>query len=186
MHATISDIVLDCFQNSVEAGAKKIMLSIQERLDRLTVIIDDDGCGMSEEQLKKCSDPYYTQLNKHRNRKVGLGLPFLFQMVEQTDGSIELQSNPGVGTRLSFSIDSKNLDMPPLGDLTVMLLSCFIFDGGYEVVFDRTYESISLGEISYQISRKELLEILGNFENSETIYLLKSYIKSQEEEIIKE
>jgi len=186
LHASISDIVLDCFQNSIEAGATSIKLTFIEDFDTLKVEIEDDGCGMDAEQLKICSDPYYTQEGKHRNRKVGLGLPFLFQMVEQTEGFIELRSELGKGTFLGFSTDSTHLDMPPIGDIAVMLLSCFIFDGDYELVFNRVFESKNSKKITYQLKRSELLEVLGSFSDIENLALLKSFIKSQEDEIIKE
>ena len=53
MMTEISLNILDVAENSTRAKAKvvQITVDIDEAKDLLTVIIKDDGCGMSEEQL---------------------------------------------------------------------------------------------------------------------------------------
>ena len=83
MHAAVCDFILDCLQNSVEAGASEVYLAINQTSRKFSVSIKDNGRGMDEDQLKKAVDPFYTDGIKHKSRKVGLGLPFLIQTVEQ-------------------------------------------------------------------------------------------------------
>ena len=40
---------------------------------------------MTDEELKKAVDPFYTDGLKHKKRKVGLGLPFMIQAVQQAN-----------------------------------------------------------------------------------------------------
>lgn len=183
MHASICDIVLDCFQNSVEAKATLIELSWIENKRIIQILLRDNGCGMSKEVLARVIDPWCTDGIKHKHRKVGLGLPFLYQTIEMCNGKISIESIPSVGTVLNFSIDAGHIDCPPSGDLVGTLLSCLIFDGNYEVVFRRVGMS-PLGEKrDYEWKRGELQEILGDFGNVETLSLLKAYIQSQEDYI---
>ena len=70
--------ILDIAENSVRAGASliEITVSVQPEEDKLTVVIKDDGCGMTPEETEKVLDPFYTT---RTTRKVGLGVPFFRQ-----------------------------------------------------------------------------------------------------------
>ena len=46
MHATLSDVMADTAQNSIEAGARNISLSLSEADGTISVSIKDDGKGM--------------------------------------------------------------------------------------------------------------------------------------------
>ena len=72
MMPEISLNILDVTQNSVTAGATLIQISIvgDSASDRLTVQIADNGCGMTEEQVRCVTDPFFTS---RTTRKVGLG-----------------------------------------------------------------------------------------------------------------
>ena len=70
----ISLNILDITENSVKAGATLTEIALTETDDTLTLVISDDGCGMSEEILEGVTDPFYTT---RTTRSVGLGLPLL-------------------------------------------------------------------------------------------------------------
>ena len=59
MMPEISLNILDVAENSVRAGADliRITVSVKPEDDTLTVIIADDGCGMTEEQERRVTDP---------------------------------------------------------------------------------------------------------------------------------
>ena len=46
--------VLDVAENSMRAQAKNVTIKVIEdsAADKLTILIEDDGCGMSEEQIQ--------------------------------------------------------------------------------------------------------------------------------------
>ena len=50
--------ILDITENSVKAGATLTEIDIEERGNRLTLTIRDDGKGMSEEILRGVTDPF--------------------------------------------------------------------------------------------------------------------------------
>ena len=79
MMPEISLNILDVAENSTRAGASlvQITVDVQPNLDRLTVIIADDGCGMTKEQIARAFEPFY-KADKARTRSAGgagLGLP---------------------------------------------------------------------------------------------------------------
>lgn len=175
MHATLSDIIADTVQNSIEAGAKLVKLEITEDAKNLAVRVTDNGKGMDESTLVRVFNPFYTEAGKHDRRKVGLGLPILKQMCDATGGEVSLKSEPGRGTELFYSFPAKHIDLPPMGDLPGTLLSLFNYPGAFELEF--THKS---GKEEYSIARSELIEAVGELECASTLALAKEFLESQE------
>lgn len=63
--------VMDVAQNSVRANASlvKIIVNESDKDDILDITIEDNGCGMTEEQVNQVIDPFFTT---RTTRKVGL------------------------------------------------------------------------------------------------------------------
>ena len=113
--------ILDIAQNSISAGCTRLELSLTEQDGQLTLVIGDNGRGMTPEFLSSVTDPFTTT---RTTRKVGLGLPLLRMAAEQTGGSLAIESTVGVGTTVTVRFCSGHIDCPPLGDMagTVALL----------------------------------------------------------------
>jgi hypothetical protein len=168
--------ILDALQNSVEAGASKVKLTIEEDMiaDRLTIMIEDNGRGMDRETVKKVVDPFYTT---RTTRRVGLGLPFFAAATEQAGGSLTLKSELGKGTRISATFKHSHIDRAPLGDicgsLLVFLLSKseirlhYIHRAGCrQFEFDTTHIRAELGDVplSHPAVRDWLCEFIAQGE----------------------
>ena len=179
MHGTLCDFLSDIVQNSIEADAQRIVITITENQDTMAFSVEDDGKGMTGEILRKAQDPFYTDGVKHKRRKVGLGIPFLMQTVESVGGGFSLSSTPGRGTRLEFSFALGHIDCPPLGNLPATLMAVFGYPGEHEVVVQRSLETTAGGD-SYQVRRTEMLEVLGEISHSGSLNLLREYLQSQE------
>lgn len=178
MHASLADVIADTAQNSIEAGAKKIEVSLVEAGGRISVSICDNGKGMDEATVARAFDPFYTEAGKHDKRKVGLGLPLLKQICEATDGGVSMKSEKGVGTTLEYYFAAGHIDLPPMGDLAQMLLTLFNYPGDFELVF--THRK---GEGEYQIARSELSDAVGGLDNVEGLSLARDFLRSQESEL---
>lgn len=117
--------ILDIVQNSIRAKAKLIGIEIDEQPDKnqLIITITDDGTGMSPEQLQRSIDPFYTS---RTTRKVGLGLSLFKQNAEMTGGNFKIESELGIGTKVTATYGLNHLDRPIMGDLvgTLLLLIC--------------------------------------------------------------
>ena len=107
--------ILDLAQNSVRAEANLVSLSVLlDERGMLSVIIEDDGCGMSEELLARVQSPFATT---RTTRKVGLGIPMMAENCRLAGGDLSIESTPGKGTKLIAIMDTGSIDCLPLGDL---------------------------------------------------------------------
>lgn len=177
MHYAIVDFVVDIVQNSCEAGADLVEVAVDEDEASIDVTVEDDGKGMDAAELARALDPFVTDGEKHPGRKVGLGLPFLKQAVDQEGGSFAISSEKGKGTKVAFRFDKRNVDCPPLGDLPGTMAAILCLPGPKEMAISRRRAGIS-----YELRKSELAEALGDLETVSSLAALKQYVRSQEEE----
>ncbi len=165
----ISLNILDIVQNSIKAGASLVEIGVVSKGNMLTVTINDDGCGMDEEQVKNVTDPFYTT---RTTRRVGLGVPFFKMSAEMTGGSFSLESEKGVGTRVTAVFDTSSIDCMPLGDIeeTIFLL---VTQNSCDFLYTRGTDS---GE--FVLDTREFREILGGIplSNPEVAAFVKAFI----------
>jgi len=159
MHFCVGDFILDVFQNAVEAKASKIKVEIIESPESFQVKIQDNGPGMTEAVLKNALDPFFTDGKKHKTRKVGLGLPFLKQAIDQVQGSFEIDSQPGFGTTVSFGFNKNHVDCPPIGNMVAVLNGLFSFTGDYDLELKRVNVAVSYSLVKSELRDKSLLDI---------------------------
>ncbi|WP_122553839.1 ATP-binding protein [Pseudomonas viridiflava] len=96
---------------------------------RLTV--SDNGCGMSEDTLKHCVEPFYS--TKGVGKGTGLGLSMVQGLALQSGGEFDIRSKPGQGTEVTLWLpvadspvmqaESRALETPLLkGSVHVLLV----------------------------------------------------------------
>jgi hypothetical protein len=150
--------LLDIIQNSIAAQSNLIALSIEEK-NQLTIIVEDDGIGMSEKVLEQVTSPYFTT---RTTRKVGLGLPLVKMLCEQTEGQFHLTSTEGLGTTLKLMLNHRHIDMPPFGNLGEMIYTVSIHQDVSEFLFSYIGPK---GKFTYRLSeiKRMFLETLATF-----------------------
>lgn len=121
----LSQHITDLVENSTRAGARRVVVEVEERVaaDELVIRVADDGSGMAPERVERVTDPFYTS---RTCRRVGLGLPLLSAATQRCEGSLEIASAPGHGTTVTARFRRGHIDRPPLGDLTSTLLSAIV------------------------------------------------------------
>ncbi|MCL2693575.1 MAG: ATP-binding protein [Oscillospiraceae bacterium] len=151
----ISLNILDVAQNSVKANASliELLVGIDTVKDTLTVRINDNGHGMSREQLERVTDPFFTTRD---TRSVGLGVPFFKDAAESTGGSFCITSQEGEGTQVCAVFGLSHIDRAPLGDMNATV-EMLVF---YNTHIDFLYKySVNDGEFALDTREiKELLE----------------------------
>lgn len=131
----ISLHILDIVENSIRALATRIKIKIGENMEKdwLTLEIEDNGQGMDEVTKNKALDPFFTT---KATRRVGLGLPLLYQAARETGGKLEISSEAGKRTRIRATFRYGHPDRKPLGNIEETLL---VLAAGYPEV-DFVYE----------------------------------------------
>ena len=93
-----------------ESGAVRLSVAaLPENDDWLQLVVEDDGIGMSAEQITRVFDEFEQAEGSITRRYggTGLGLSITRRLVELLDGTLTLESQPGHGTRIKV-----NLPMP--------------------------------------------------------------------------
>lgn len=126
--------ILDISENAVRAEANTVNITLIEdpATDRLTMEIRDNGKGMTEAELNRVLDPFYTTKTV---RRVGLGLPMLAQAAQDTGGTFEIQSKPSAGTVVRVVFQLSHLDRQPLGDLPGVLTTLIVGNPDMRLVY---------------------------------------------------
>jgi len=78
--------ILDIAENSIDAGATRVEVMVEEdsMKDKLSIRVRDNGRGMDETTRERVTDPFFTTKTV---RRVGLGLPFLKQASEECEAT---------------------------------------------------------------------------------------------------
>lgn len=180
----LSLYILDIAMNSVRAGAKHIAITLEERDDAvLTLTIEDDGCGMSQEQVQRLFDPFYTT---RKTRSVGLGVPFLQMLARQTGGDVTVTSKSEAefvdhGTVVTAVFHTDHIDFIPLGDLTESILT--LIQGSPDVDFVYCHSTPSG---SVRMDTAEMRSVLGediSLGSYEVLAFIKEYLHEQYQQI---
>lgn len=70
--------------------------------DSVEIRVSDTGCGIKKEDIEHIFDPFYT--TKDAGKGTGLGLPICKQIIQDHNGSIEVESEIGQGSTFIFSL----------------------------------------------------------------------------------
>ena len=135
--------ILDIAENSAKAKASLVRISISETDDTLTLIIEDDGTGMTKEVLLGVTDPFYTT---RTTRKVGMGIPLLKFAAEQTGGSISIESKhfseypENHGTTVTAIFYKNHIDFTPLGDVISSVTTLIQGHPNIDFLFEHSFD----------------------------------------------
>ncbi len=146
--------ILDIAQNSVSAGASRIEIEVQEdtAAKTLRIRIADNGCGMSEETVRRVQDPFYTT---RTTRKVGMGIPLFKMAAEMTGGSFSIDSEVGKGTTVTALFRTDSIDFTPLGDAESSVCALVTMNENINIVYIRR-----LDENIFIFSSDEIKQVL--------------------------
>jgi len=101
----LEQVFINIFQNAYEAFADTVphhrhfllRVSFQSEKNGVSIFIQDNGPGMPDEIRRRIFEPFFT--TKPTGKGTGLGLAICyFIIVDQHNGSIEVNSSPGNGT----------------------------------------------------------------------------------------
>lgn len=90
------------FRNSIDAMREGGVLSVEviQDWERASVKIRDTGCGIPQDELSRVFTPFFSLTEGG----VGLGLPIAHRIVTSHEGSIDIESEEGVGTTVTVHL----------------------------------------------------------------------------------
>ena len=171
--------ILDIAQNSISAGASLTEIIVNENTKENTLLIGiyDNGCGMTEEQVKSVIDPFFTT---RTTRKVGMGIPLFKMSCEQTGGKFTIESEKGVGTKINALYKTDSVDFTPLGDIAATIVTIVSMNSDKEFLYKRV-----LDDKEFIFSTVEIKKILDGVPLSEPSVMswIEQYINEQTNEL---
>ena len=92
--------ILDNAIRYSEPDSYPVEISMREKPDRYTIVVQDFGKGIPESEIPFIFEPFY-RVDKSRSKKTGgygLGMSLSKKIMEAHGGTIEVSSKPNVGT----------------------------------------------------------------------------------------
>ena len=173
--------ILDIAQNSISAGSSLTEIVVNENTKdkTLLIVIYDNGCGMTEEQVKSVIDPFFTT---RTTRKVGMGIPLFKMSCEQTGGKFTIESEKGVGTKINALYKTDSIDFTPLGDIASTIVTIVSMNADKEFLYRRV-----LDDKEFIFSTVEIKKILDGVPLSEPSVMnwIEEYLNEQYNELLK-
>lgn len=165
--------ILDIVENSIEAGATRIEITINENIskNRLQFKIKDNGRGLSKKTLALVLDPFYTT---KKVRRVGMGLALLAQSTHEADGDLKIKSQRGKGTEVIAEFIYNHIDRRPLGNLVDTLIALFAPVRTKEINFVYRHQK---NRLSFVIDTSDIKKKLNGVAINEPEVL--SYLKKE-------
>jgi signal transduction histidine kinase len=102
----LTQALINIMKNAIQAMTAGGSLRIETKSfkDRVEVNISDTGSGIPPDQMEKIFNYYYTT----KEDGVGLGLPIAHRIIEAHGGQLKLESQPGVGTKVTITLPIHN------------------------------------------------------------------------------
>lgn len=96
----LQQVLLNLLQNSLAATSAggEIEVGAEQHGESLHLWVADTGCGLTTDDQAKMFDPFFTT----RKEGTGLGLAMVQQIVEQHNGRVTVETQPGQGTRITL------------------------------------------------------------------------------------
>jgi signal transduction histidine kinase len=101
-------VVINLIENAAQAmnggdnpaSNGRIVVTTAARLNAFELVIADNGPGISAENLAKVFEPLFST----KSFGTGLGLPMVKQVIEQHEGTVDIASTPGKGTKVTIRL----------------------------------------------------------------------------------
>ncbi|MTI66710.1 MAG: ATP-binding protein [Firmicutes bacterium] len=171
--------ILDLAENSIDAEAKLLKITIKELLkeDKLIIIIEDDGKGMDEDFLSKVTNPFVTT---RKTRGVGFGLSLMKASSERCEGTFKIDSKKNVGTKLKASFKHSHIDRAPLGKIEETITTLINNNKDIDIVYRHI---VNTNEFVLDTRKvKEMLEDV-DINNADILLWIRDYIKENLKEL---
>ena len=102
MKSVVNNLAVNAADAMPGGGTLKIMTRCDREKNRVVVEVSDTGVGISEENLGRVMDPFFT--TKEIGKGTGLGLAMTYGIVNRHNGTIDIRSKVGEGTTFTITL----------------------------------------------------------------------------------
>jgi len=105
-YTTVKTILNNLVSNAIKySNAGVISIKCNYKDDNLIIVVQDEGVGISKDNIPSIFDRFF-QVDRSRSKKLGtgLGLSIVKKMVELNNGTIDVESTPGIGTTFTVTL----------------------------------------------------------------------------------
>jgi cell cycle sensor histidine kinase DivJ len=104
----LNQILLNLISNAIRFSDRggKVVVSTRAGAGHITFVVEDDGVGIGEEDLRRVGEPYFQAHSSYdrRHSGTGLGLSIVKGLVRLHGGDMTIRSRLGEGTRVSVQL----------------------------------------------------------------------------------
>ena len=103
------NLIVNAAQSMNGRGQLNLQTTFNPETKRATIQITDTGCGIKRDHIKKIFEPFFT--TKSKEKGTGLGLSICHGIIEQHNGSIQVERSDETGSVLK-------IELPTSADMT--------------------------------------------------------------------
>ncbi|WP_209122261.1 ATP-binding protein [Alkalihalobacillus sp. BA299] len=102
----LKQVFINIIKNAIEASkvGTSIHVNIFQEQDMVCIEVIDEGCGIEKERLQKIGEPFFTM----KEKGTGLGMTVSFKIIQNHNGSLQIDSEVGQGTTVSVRLPIDN------------------------------------------------------------------------------
>lgn len=112
-HGTaLAQAVVNALTNAIDAAGPggHVALRVEESPDYVTIVVEDNGPGLTPEQHERLCDPFYTT----KETGTGLGTVVMQQVMREHGGSVQwLNRADGCGVLVALALPKRPSTLPP-------------------------------------------------------------------------
>ena len=101
-------VVFNLLDNAVKYSKEEplIKIDLQEKEDTVVLNVTDNGIGIPQEYKNKVFDKFFRipHGDTHNAKGYGLGLSYVAQVIQKHNGTIAIESQPGIGTKFTITL----------------------------------------------------------------------------------
>lgn len=111
----LKQLFINIIKNAIDASSKGdvVTISLNQVGEYISIIIKDNGCGISNERLKRLGEPFYSS----KEKGTGLGLTVSFNIVQSHSGKIQFNSEQNKGTVVQIDLPIKSKQNFPADEI---------------------------------------------------------------------
>jgi PAS domain S-box-containing protein len=99
MKQVFLNIIINAIESMTKGGELKVSMEKKDE-ETIIILIIDQGCGMTEERVKKLGEPFYS----NKEKGTGLGLMSSYKIIHEHKGEIFIESKINSGTTVEIKL----------------------------------------------------------------------------------